>query len=397
MPSCTNNSTISGIILGSEEAINGKRLAFKQDTSVSWNSGITAGDVIRYDVITKEFSKSVANPYHNGGFDLSLAEVVGIVEKIEQTSGTTYATVVTHGLMNYPSLLEIIAGISSSSGQAGGTDVLFLSPTAPGGITFEVEEGQRYIAKPILQVCPTSDGTYNSIVINYLGYETGENQAASLVTSESNVGELKLIPSDVITPIGWIETSDNQYLPVKDYPSAYQLYGTSYGAKEKLTLNATSSYVSSLLNKQIRPIFDNINPNKGYGSFMKVVEVFPLDNQIIIEHTSGSSLWNNNTKYEISENIGGTNKIYVTTGEVVQFKTPKVETNISVSTEKSIQKYKTIVRVNPDTRVSYLPTSIKFNDIEVSGTLGTENIADVDAKLIDLENRIAALENILGI
>lgn len=397
MPSCTNNSTISGIILGSEEAINGKRLAFKQDTSISWNSGITAGDVIRYDVVSKEFSKSISNPYYNSGFDLSLAEVVGIVEKIEKTGGITYATVVTHGLMNYPSLLQLISGISSSSGQAGGTDVLFLSPTTPGGITFEIEEGQRYIAKPILQVCPTSDGTYNSIVINYLGYETGENESASLVTSEGQVGELKLIPSDIVTPIGWIETTDNKYLPVKENSSAYALYGTSYGAKEKITVNATSSYVSSLLNKQIRPIFDSINPNKGYGSFVTVVEVFPLDNQIVVEHITGSYLWNNNTKYEISENVGGTNKLFVVGAEVVEFKTPKVETNITVNTEKSIQKYKTIVRIKPDTRVSYLPTSIKFNDIEVSGTLGTENIADVDAKLVDLENRIAALENILGI
>lgn len=397
MPSCTNNSTISGILVSTDEAINGKRLAFKQDISINWESGISAGDVIRFDVDNKTFSKSIANPYHNGSLDLSLAEVVGIVEKIEQESGVTYATVITHGLMNYPNLDAIISGISSSSGEFGGTDVFFLSPTVLGGITFEIENGNRYIAKPILQVCPTTEG-YNSIVINYLGYETGESASAALVTSETQVGELRLIPTDSVIPEGWVDASSGEFLPINEYASAYAIFSTKYGAKEKIYVNTDSSFVSSLLNKNIRPL--RSGKVVGNGTFSTVTEVDTVNNTITVQHVgiSDKTFWQNpNYIYEISQNISGTNKLQTVNGEITHFKLPKIDTNVTVNTEQEFNKYRTIIRVKPDSRVSYLPTSIKFNDITVTGTLGTENINDIDSKILELQTRIQVLENKFGI
>ena len=396
MPSCTNNSTISGILVNAEEATSGKRLVFKQNVAQQWESGITAGDVIRYDVDDKTFAKSVANPYYNGSLDLSLPEVIGIVEKIEQeTDGITYATIVTHGLMKYPNLNSIIAGISATSGQYGGTDIFFLSPTIPGGITFEIEDGKRYIAKPILQVCPTSDtnGYYNSIVVNYLGYETAESEAYSLVTSETSVGELRTIPQDAQLPSGWIDASENQYLSISEYPSAYAIYGTKYGALEKLTINA-SGFISSLVGKSIRPLVSN----KGLGEFAEIIETDVLNNTITIKHTSNSSFWKTGYGlYEISQTVSGINRLFVQNGTVTHFKTPIVQTNLTVNTENSIQQYKTIIRIRPDNRASYLPTNVTFNNIEITGTLGTQNIVDIDSKIIELQTRIQVLENKLGI
>ena len=175
--SCTNNSVISAVFGGSAgDATSGRRLSFTMGvTATTWDETIVAGDVIRYDVDQSKYVKSVADPLYYESLDLSNAEVVGIVESISQTSGVTYATVVTHGLMNYPGLQ-----IDGSLGGAGGTDIYFLSPTTPGGITFSIEEQRGHIVKPVLQVSPVTGTIYNSIVINYLGYESSETETSTL-------------------------------------------------------------------------------------------------------------------------------------------------------------------------------------------------------------------------
>lgn len=402
MPSCTNNSTITGVILNTEDVVSGRRLSFKQDTSKNWNSGISAGDVIRFDVDQTQYTKSIANPNYGGSFDLSNAEVVGIVEEISQDiSGVTYATIVTHGLMNYPGLLTIVSGISASAGGDGGTDVFFLNPETPGGITFEVQPGLGYIAKPVLQLCPTSDGRYNSIVVNYIGYETAESESYTVSNSEFTVGQLRIVDSAATVPTGWIDSSTSQFLSITEYPTAYDLYGTDYGGKETLTVNGSSSFVSSLLNSYIRPI--NPTTAKGIGTYSQIVSVDTVNNKVVVEHSStGFTLWKNTyTQYELKDTVSSIKKITVTNGELTHFKTPVLQTNINVfaGNDQQVVNFttKTLLRVKPDTRVSYLPDSAVFNSIEVSGTLSTANVPDVDTKIVNLETRIQALEQILGI
>lgn len=399
MPSCANNSTISGILLGSDEAINGRRLSFKQDTTQNWDASIAVGDVIRFDVDATQFVKSIADP----SGDLSNAEVAGIVESIsvDSTSGITYATVVTHGLMQYPNLMTLIEGISASAGEAGGTDIWFLSPTVAGGITFTIEPGNGYIAKPVLQVCPVSSGNYNSIVVNYLGYETAEAEAYTVRSSEVSIGDIKVIDSSSDVPSGWIDSSQGQYLSVSEYSDAYAIYKTSYGAKEDLTVNGSSSFVSSLLGKTIRPIVNSTG--KGTGIFSEVVAVDTVNNKITVQHSSkGFVLWKSiYTKYELNQAIGTVKNITVTNGSLTHFKTPALQTNISVvaGNDNEVVNFntKTLLRVKKDTVVSYLPESAIFSSIEITGTLATPNFTDVDSKLVNLESRIQALEAKIGI
>jgi microcystin-dependent protein len=403
MPSCTNNSTITGMLVTSTDTINGKRLSFKQDTSLNWNSTISAGNVIRFDVDAKQFVKSVANPNYSGSLDLSNAEVVGIVESIAKdvNSGLTYATVITHGLINYPGLMSTIAGISSDFGGAGGTDIFFLDPITPGGITFGIEPGNGYVAKPVLQVCPVSDGIYNSIVINYLGYETSEAEAYTIRSSSTSIGDIKIVDSSSDTPDGWIDSGQGQFLSISSYQDAYSMYGTNYGAKEELTVNGSSSFVSSLINKNIRPIVNSTG--KGTATFGQVVSVDTNNNKITIQYNNkGFSLWKSSyTKYELDVAIGTTKTIAITSGQLTHFKTPALQTNINVvaGDQNEVVNFntKTLLRVKKDTVVSYLPDSAIFNSIQVSGTLSTENITDVDSKLVDLETRIQTLEQKLGI
>jgi hypothetical protein len=398
---CTNNSTISGILVSQADANNGKRLSFKQDTSKNWSSSIASGDVIRFDVDATRFVSSVADPNFFGSFDLSNAEVVGVVESFSYESGTTYATVVTHGLMNYPNLLTNISGICGSAGGDGGTDVLFLSPTTPGGITYSIDPGMGYIAKPVLQVCPVSSGDYNSVVINYLGYETAEAQSFTIRKNESGVGDIKIVDSSTTTPDGWINSSEGQYLSVDDYSDAFEIYRTNYGAIEQLSVNGSSSFVSGLINKMVRPVLNTTG--KGVGTFGEVISVDTVNNTITVQYNSkGFSLWKSSySKYELDQPIGTTKTIAITDGSLTHFKTPALQTNINVvaGNENEIVNFntKTLLRVKGDTVVSYLPDSAIFNSIQVSGTLKTQNVTDVDSTLLDLQSRIATLEQILGI
>ena len=402
MPSCTNNSTITGMLVTSTDTISGKRLSFKQDTSKNWDSTIAAGNVIRYDVANSKFTQSIADPYYDGTLNLSQAEVVGVVESIAQaTSGVTYATIVTHGLMNYPNLLGIISGISGTEGGAGGTDIFFLSPTVLGGVTFEFIEETGYIVKPVLQVCPTSDDLYNSLVINYLGYESSAAENYTVNKSISNIGAIQTVDSNSNVPDGWVDTSIPQGLSVTTYSDAYNIYGTDYGSYEQLSVNGSYSFVSALAQQSIRPI--SPTTGKGVGAYAFVTSVDTANNTIVLDHiTQQEELWNSTyTTYELQVPVLGLNRVTVTSGQITHFKTPKLSTNIEANAGTSNQistfNTKTLLRVKADTTVSYLPDSAIFNSIEVSDTLSTPNVADVDAKLVALEARIQALEQILGI
>ena len=403
MPSCTNNSIISGIIVGSVDSINGKRLSFKQQTDTNWDLTIVAGNVIRYDVDAGIFTQSIADPNYNGTdpADLSLAEVVGIVESIALTDGITYATVVTHGLINYPNLMTTIAGISATSGGDGGTDIFFLSPDVLGGITYGLTEQYGYIVKPILQVCPVSGGDYNSIVVNYIGYESSASNDATFRSSESNIGQMIIVDSKTVVPDGWIDTSSPEFLSITEYAEAYATYGNSYGTREKLYVNGSYSFVAALAQKSIRPI--NPQTNKGIGSYSTIVSVDTTDNSVIVEHTdTNAKLWKSDyTVYQISEAVLGLSKVAVTSGAIIEFKTPQIQTNIqaTVSTTDQLSTFttKTLIRVKKDTVVSYLPQYISFANATVKGVLATPNFVNVDSTLVSLESRIQALEQILGI
>ena len=402
MPSCTNNSIISGIIVGSVDSINGRRLSFQQKTDTNWDPTIVAGNVIRYDVDAGVFTQSIADPnFEVTETDMSLAEVVGIVESISVTEGITYATVVTHGLINYPNLMSTIAGISATSGGDGGTDIFFLSPDVPGGITYGLIEDNGYIVKPILQVCPISSGDFNSIVVNYIGYESSSSAFATARSSEVSIGEIRIVDVDSVVPDGWVDTSSPKFLSITEYPEAYATYGNSYGTLEKLYVNGSFSFVDALAQKSIRPI--NPQTNKGIGLYSSIVSVDTTDNSIIVEHTDANpTLWKSNyTAYQISESVLGLSKVAVTSGAVTEFKTPQIQTNIqataNIKDQISTFATKTIIRVKKDNVVSYLPQYISFVNATVKGVLATPNFTNVDSTLVSLESRIQALEQILGI
>ena len=133
------------------------------------------------------------------------------------------------------------------------------------------------------------------------------------------------------------------------------------------------------------------------------MSVDTTDNSIIVEHTdTNPTLWKSNyTVYQISEAVLGLTKVAVTSGAIVEFKTPQIQTNIqatsNVKDQISTFTTKTLIRVKKDTVVSFLPQYISFANATVKGVLATPSFTNVDSKIVSLESRIQALEQILGI
>jgi hypothetical protein len=131
----------------------------------SFEEGITAGDVIRYDVSdesAKQYKTSLANNAEN-------AEVVGVVESIDDDT----MNVVIFGQISFPSdkfVDNTPAG--TIDGASGGNDIFFLSPSVTGGVQNIAPFQPTEVVKPVLQ--KMDDGTNNAVVLNYIGYSIGE-------------------------------------------------------------------------------------------------------------------------------------------------------------------------------------------------------------------------------
>ena len=160
MPSASNTSNSSNI---NQNLLNfnvqselGSRLIV--NVTVENISDFTAGDVIRYDVVTSSYTKSCANTAPN-------SEVFGVIETIEDFT----LNVVIYGSINYPS--EKL--VNSTGTNFGGNDIYFLSSSTPGKLENIPPTTVGYIIKPIYQVGPHTSITNKNatgIIVNYLGY-----------------------------------------------------------------------------------------------------------------------------------------------------------------------------------------------------------------------------------
>lgn len=235
MPTSTpqNNRLFAPQVVLSQET---SRLIIKLKSGEGYTipSGITLGDVIRYDPASAGYTLSKANTDVN-------AEVVGVVESY---SGGEY-TVVTYGSMRYPT--SRLTLITTSGGGGGGVDVLFLSPTTAGGLTgtIDLSDGTEKIVKPVLQVAPS--GSYNGIVLNYVGYKTGNQAVIQEDSAVLPVGSIMYALPTITPGANWIRIDSGANLRVSDYPELYSIYGKSFGylervvVQEALTFNYTQA------------------------------------------------------------------------------------------------------------------------------------------------------------
>lgn len=123
---------------------------------LTYEDGITGGDVIRYDTVGGIYIKSIANQPQN-------SEVFGIVESV---SSDFSLNVVINGSITLNNNLINRSGLNS-----GENDIYFLSGVSAGFVENAGPTFPNYIIKPIYQVAP--HGNYTGLVRNYLGYSNG--------------------------------------------------------------------------------------------------------------------------------------------------------------------------------------------------------------------------------
>jgi len=253
MGSCSQNSSnIAGSKLINSISASGSRLITNILNHSSTNggivSGVTAGDVLRYDLIAGEpylYRLSQADFPEN-------SEVFGVVESVSDDN----ITVVMAGQIKYPmgAIRKIdpdAGGPLEADGAAGGEDIFFLSDSEAGKLQNLAPTDVGKIVKPIMQ--RADNGEYNGVVHNYIGYQLGGAVLAHAGDGEVSVGEVISFLGD-ISSLGkaYVDASKSYELKVLDYPRYYETMGTKYGYKCQVTIDTSSnlSFVSSSVKKK---------------------------------------------------------------------------------------------------------------------------------------------------
>jgi len=398
MNNCSNSSNITPNLLVRDLQINsGSRLFVTVPESgfsggfVGADGGVTGGDVIFYDVRASsvsenKFTKAQAN-------SPSTSEVFGIIETVD--SSTNYANIIISGLIEYPedrlNYMEDAGG--NTSGLEGGNDVFFLSGMTAGELQNLAPTTQTWITKPLLSI--TSINHYNSVVLNYIGYEVGGAVAGEDLSSPP-VGSIVYVPTDMVSEITskndtWIDGRTSTELSTTDYASLYSLYKNSsgiprYGYIEEIELS--SGYNSNLSHNQK-------TVSQGTGSSRLSGTITNIDQT--------------NNKYEIkkksSESTFNTADAFITihkstfkakSNGITKFFTPKhkttTDTVIDVFNSPIGVQLVPLIRIKT-TQAVYVPSKVAVEELEVRDTLKAST-TDISATTSTIEDVALEISNL---
>jgi len=334
-------------------------------------TGITFGDVLRYDP-TNGYTLSQANKEEN-------AEVVGIVENI---SGTNY-TVVVYGSMVYPSarLAEVVQG------AAGGVDVLFLDKDVRGGLTgtIDLTTTSEKIVKPVFQVAP--HGSYNGVVINYIGYKTG-NQA--LVDNENallSTGSIFYSAPGTTPGSNWIRIDSDVKVIKADYPDLYEIYSDRNGPIEEKIVISSGTVTTSLVNEEIYQLNGGTRINQG-----TITSVDVANSIIYVEKTTFSNggptlngLMNVSNALYVSANTFSASSSGIYKFTIPAISSASVPTQNGVSLIPYIKGYEiSTVKV---------PANLNITTLDVDGNLAVGALTDLENEIISIKDRLTVLES----
>ena len=370
MPSCSTSSNI----LASYNTLNvtqgGSRLLVSIPTSSA--PGISAGDVIRYDVLTSGYTASKADSAPN-------SEVFGVVE----TYSPVNLNIVIYGSITLDSNKFADMG---SAGGCGGNDIYFLSGQTAGVLQNLAPSDLNQIIKPIYQAAP--HGSFSGVVVNYLGYKIGGEIQASFLDGEA-VGSIQTIIGDGDFEEGYVDASISHDLAIADYPEFYNEFGTDYGYVEKIV-------VSESVSGSIVPSQKAIQTTSSYNGTITSVDY--ANKTIYIAREPNTPLASTSKKIEIKTS-SSTAKLTPVSREVYSVYTPVVELTqpLSISTKNGsnvtvTQNVKVGIKVKPLGIQISVPNNVTASSIEVD-TLSIGTSGDVETILNDFESRISAIEN----
>lgn len=365
------------------------RLAIKISTGQGYSivSGITAGDVIRYNPLyasgglTGQYVKSQADTNIN-------SEVLGVVESV---SGNNY-TVVTHGSILYPS-----ARLVGVCGGAGGVDVLFLDAGISGGLTGTVVTSTTgAIVKPVIQLAPHGF-FYNGVVVNYIGYKSGsdpsgavpnftgsgENTRTDMGTLDA--GAIQYFSPQVEVSSNWLDISSSVLISKTSYPELFAIYQTNNGPyTELLTVSSTPSTL--LVNKTAYQVVNGIRANVG-----TVTAVDSTNKQITITKTA-NDLMNIPGDIIFANVSGGTiTTLRGTATEVFKFSISAIDSVIKpMQGMDELVPYINVSSIKPTLNI---PANVYFNTLTVGGTCAVGAITNLENKISSLQSQIDTINN----
>jgi hypothetical protein len=351
------------------------RIFIKVQTGQGYSiqSGITAGDVVRFDPtsvsagITGMYKKSQADSEMN-------AEVVGVVESI---SGGQY-TIVTHGSISYPA-----ARLAGLCGSAGGLDILFLDAATSGNLVGNIDTstpGEK-IVKPVFQVAP--HGSYNGIVTNYIGYKTGGSASVSIVAA--GAGNIQLLPSTVAADSNWLDISSDRLEEKSLYPELFLIYSTTAGPYvEKISI---ASPPSGWVGKQIFQLNGTVRINQG-----TVISVNLSDGYILVQKASFEPSMSIGPTIFISI-LGTTQTVTATATEINKFTIPAV----TVPTGFSQSGFSLVPYIQTTSGAStFVPDSLTVESLTVTGNLSVGTTTNLQTTLTSLQAQITQIFGILS-
>lgn len=371
MPSCSNSSNIQASINSLSVTQGGSRLLI----SVPYVSGLTTGNVIRYDVPTSGYTASKANLAEN-------SEVFGVIEGYDSTSSTF--SVVIYGSVSLDSTKFADMG---SGGGSGGNDIYFLSGSTAGVLQNLAPTDLTHIVKPVYQISP--HGSYTGVVVNYLGYKIGGDVQASFLDGEL-LGKLQFVLGDDAFEEGYVDASISHELPIDDYPEFYAKFGTQYGYVEKVTTLETvpGSVVPTLVATQ---------SSSDYSGTVVAAEY--ANKNIYLQKEASTDLASTSKQISISTNANTSTKLNVVDTQIYSVYTPVVTLTqpLSISGKSGenltvSQNFKVGIKVKPLGVQVSVPTNVNTSSLQTTSlTLGT-NANDVETILNDFEARISAME-----
>ena len=407
--SCGNSSNISGNLNVRNITNSGSRLLMTHPLSgfsggrVSQyigDDGITAGDAIRFDVVSGSASE---NLYTKAQADApENAEIVGVVESVD--NGTV--NVVLSGQIVYPSSRLVnsthIDETLGTSGATGGNDIFFLSEVTAGAIQNLAPNTPTRIAKPILQ--QAGDGTFTHHVVNYIGYQVGGSVVANDSEDPENLTLKTIIPpvdspSLILEPHQY-DASKKNFIPKNSESPEFLKIGATYNRVcERITkgrfgsrwkLQSSIPFIESLwLNKAVYFVSNN-----GERVWKGKVESFSNDNMCAYVTTTETR----------SPDISM--KLHSSTGQIQTInysnhvddmlpQTPSTSRNLRTKNVNgsvvNIQEHQVWV-VPPDGgyRGVYVPSDVAVKNLQVTNTVTLENTT---TKIEDVAGTIKALSD----
>jgi hypothetical protein len=385
--SCSSSSNIlSNVTSVDIRRIGSKILATIPKTSSDYTveAGITAGDVIRYDVTdasSKIYRKSKADNIEN-------AEVVGVVE----TANSVSLNVVIFGQIQFPSGRFNNEG--TPEGASGGNDIYFLSSSTSGDVTSLAPSEPTQVVKPILQ--RMDDGTNNAVVLNYIGYVVGGEVSANDL-DETLTTIIEYVDVGQNLPSNLLKVSDSsKVLLVTDYRDLYNVIGKKFGYTEKLTFDSTTSKISSTFSG--KRMTQKTGSATTYNA--RITSIDTTTNTVTVNRGSNADQANTAKKILI-DNIEYT----VTASEVTEFKIPKITRNNSTqitvdgSTTTATMALAMVVK---NTRGVTIPSTVAVDNLIVNKKLTTstndaDTLTDINNTVNTHDTDIATIKTKLGL